>query len=231
MAWGDLPRGQRIGVLIGVPVIIAAGIGYFVYQEIQALGHDPLLREHAAFVLPKQDRGIWSQIETKKQEIANEQKVIDRGPKAKADLAIIEAKNEELRTMLSSEKNKTKVRGVIQDMAEQISQAEGEAVGEIAFDSVKIVEGAGRGRSSPRGGRTTGGSNKVEEIVYQCEFRADMDGLIYYISRLEKSTQFMALASLKIKPGKPFVNDQAEVGYELHDVSMDIKTYVYPEGE
>ena len=40
MAWRDLDKSRRLAVLIGVPVLLIAGIGYFTYKKLVILGPD-----------------------------------------------------------------------------------------------------------------------------------------------------------------------------------------------
>lgn len=228
MGWSDLPKGQRLAIVIAVPVILVGVFIYLARNELIILGKDPVVYPWASVLYPADKqlgRSKYKLIEDKERERKQFEKKAEELPELMAKLQELEGQRLQLRSLLPADKEKTQVRVQLQDMLKELTGEN--ALGRIEFGEVSISEVAPQGGS--RRSATASGS-AAEELVYKLRFKADMNGLIYYINRVENSQRFMAVSQLSITPGLPKVNrEKAEIEYPLHDIALEIKTYVYSE--
>ena len=228
MGWRDLPKAQRLAIVIAVPVIGIAVFGYLAHGELAVLGKDPEVYPWAKTIYPadkKLNSSLYNQIAVKEGERQKFEEKARELPALQARLKELDEQRIQLLTMLPAEKEKTLVRVQLQEMLKELSNDK--ARGRIQFGDVDISEVASQG-----GGRRSGPSSgsAAQELVYKLKFKADMNGLIYYINRVENSSRFMAVSQLSITPGTPKVDrDRLEIDYPMHEIALEIKTYVYSE--
>jgi hypothetical protein len=65
-------------------------------------------------------------------------------------------------------------------------------------------------------------------VTYQTEILGNMNGIIKYIDSIEKNSRFMTVNSLSLRIGDVAADTKTGgLGYGLHQVKMDLVTYVY----
>jgi hypothetical protein len=213
-AFSSLPKQQQLAILIGVPLLVAVILGYTTRQTLGKLGPDPALHR-----LLQRPTGKWVEINAKEAEIAEKDKIIALLPEVKKEFDDLQDEIKRNEERLPLEAEKTEMRQQIEKMAREVPSD----IGIVSFKAVKIVEGP-----LPTGGGGRGGTD-YQTITYQTEVEGDYNGIIKYIDTIEKNIRFLTVQSLVIKPGKVELNDEKTkiVSPILHQVSMDVVTYVY----
>jgi hypothetical protein len=213
-AFSELNKRQQMAVLIGVPVLAVIVIGWFTNRALARLGPDPKLWSLVHRVQPG---NVWEDINSKQTQIDEKNLIIAEGPKIEATIKALEDDIKEAEQRLPTEAEKADMRQLIEKLAREIPAD----IGIVRYKSVKITEGA---RNAP-GGR---GGADYQQIVYTTEIEGDLNGIIKYVDSLEKNPRFMTVRSFTLKPGDMKLNeDKTKVTYALHQVTMDVVTYVY----
>jgi hypothetical protein len=216
MAWSDLPKSQQMAVAIGIPVIIAVILIYMLHGALKMLGPDPALQA-IHFAIPDRSSSHWAKIEKKLEQIDELEEKLEEEDAVHAELVALKKAVREREEQLPNNEDVPEIRQWLQDIAANMSSE----VGQMTFLGVSITRGGSkRGRGSAIGYNT---------VTYKCQFEGDMNGLLYYLDRVETDPpRFMNVASFSITPGSVGADLQnLEVTRELHKISMDIVTYVY----
>jgi len=223
MKWSDLSDNQRKGILIGWPVVVVAIFGYLTYGALGHLGDDPALSS-VSFLPAKTDkRDLYKKIDKLENNIQKERKKAKQYKAKKADLDKLTEREAELKARLPSTKQKEEMRRKLQDMTNEIP----DNIGKVRFVSVAISE-------SRMGGRRRGRGQQDSTLVvnYKLSLEADMNGLIWYIHRIETHPRFMSLNNIRINSANVSVdNESRKIQRTLHKVSLDLVTYVLLEEE
>lgn len=223
-SFNDLNKNQQLGVLIGVPVVVAITLGVLIYRAMGVLGPDP--EDHLPGFLHRNLPGNkWEQINGLDAQIAEKQVIIDRRPKVEAELNSLEADIKAGRERLPLESEKAEMRLLIEKLARDIPSD----IGTVVVKSVKISEGGTPAASRQASAGRSGGS-KPEQVTYQTEITGDLNGIIKYIDMIEKNPRFMLVNSFTLKPGKIELDEEKRSVFRPHEVKMNIITYVYNPG-
>jgi len=208
-----LPHNQRLGILFGIPVIVVAVSCYYGWKVLGDLGADPTIPGF----LRRENMGVWGEITTVQDQIAEKQKVIDRKPQIEATLRDLQDDIVAAEERLPRAAEKAQMREVIERLAREIPSD----IGAVKLRSVRITEDAPQA-AGKRGGLST--------VTYQTEVQGDLNGIIKYIDSIEKNTRFMAVNQVSFRSGNVGLDasdGKPKVKYEPHTVRMDIVTYVY----
>lgn len=206
-AFNTLDKRQQLTVLIAIPAAIVVILGYFSWRTLAKLGPDPSVP-----ALLQRPGGIWSEINARQDEIALKDAIILREPSIKLRLAALQDEIKLADDRLPKEAEKPEIRQLIEKLARDVPTS----IGTVQFKGVRIIEGAAvKGQD-------------YQPVSYQTEVAGDLNGIIKYIDSLEKNTRFMAVRSVTIKPvGVTLDTPNQRVVAGLHQVNMDIVTYVY----
>jgi len=222
--FNTLPKTQQAGIIGGALLLVAGLVGYFLYSDLQYLGND---RELPSFLrMQGSASSLWAQIDKVENDISAAEAVIARRPKLELELESLESEIEAARKLLPQNKDKEILRDELQRYAREVSPE----FGDVQFNSVQITEDGGElGRGRGRNRQT---QSQFGTMVYHCRLQANMEGLIAYIDKVETSTfRFMAVQKISISPGELEVDEEAlELVRGLHEIDLDIVTYVYEEG-
>lgn len=211
-----LPRNQQLGILFGIPVVIALTAGYFGWKVLGDLGADPTI---PGFL--RREGGVWATITQVQDQVAEKQKIIDRKPQIEATLRDLQDDIQAAEERLPRAAEKAQMREVIERLAREIPPE----LGTVKLKSVRITEDAPQPGTGKRGGLST--------VTYQTEVQGDLNGIIKYIDSIEKNTRFMAVNQLSFRGGGVALDSsdgKPKVKFEPHTVKMDIVTYVYATG-
>lgn len=210
-AFNQLDKRQQLMVVVGVPVLIIGLLGYLSWGILVKLGPDPKLPRFL-----QRPAGVWSEITTAESQIAEKQRIIEEGPKVEAQLAALAEEIARAEERLPLEAEKTEVRQLIERMAREISPS----LGKVEFKAVRIIQG----------GVVKG--QDYQPITYQVEIAGDLNGTIKYIDLIEKDTRFMMVKTLSLRPGALSLDPESQrVVSALHQVNLEIVTYVYTAGQ
>ncbi len=223
-SFNDLNKKQQLGVLIGVPAIVAIIICVLIYRSMGELGPDPD-DSLPGFMHRNLPGNKWEQINTLITQIQAKDVIIARYEPAKKELANLESAIKTGRERLPLESEKAEMRELIEKLARDIPSD----IGTVQVKSVKIIENAG----NPAAARAARSANKApEQVSYQTEISGDLNGIIKYIDMIEKNPRFMLVNSFSLKPGKIGTDKEKNLTLAPHEVKMNIITYVYnPGGE
>lgn len=209
--FNQMDKRQQTTLVVAVPVLIVGLLGYLSWGLLAKLGPDPKL---PTFI--QRPGGVWTEIRTTEAQIAEQQTIIDRGPKVKARLDELQSEIKLAEGRLPLEAEKTEVRQLIEKLARDISPS----LGKVEFRAVRIIEG----------GVVKG--QDYQPISYQVEVSGDLNGIIKYIDSIEKNARFMMVRSMNLRPGAlSLEKDSQRVVAALHQVNMEIVTYVYTAGK
>jgi len=207
-----LPRNQQFGILFGIPAVVALAAGYFGWKVLGELGADPTI---PGFL--RREGGVWAEISTVQDQIAEKQKIINRKPQIEATLRDLQDDIAAAEERLPRAAEKAQMREVIERLARDIPAE----LGVVKLRSVRITEDAPQ-TAGKRGGLST--------VTYQTEVQGDLNGIIKYIDSIEKNTRFMAVNQVSFRGGNVELDasdGKPKVKYDLHTAKMDIVTYVY----
>jgi hypothetical protein len=210
-AFNALEKRQQITIVVAVPLLIIALLGYLSWGLLAKLGPDPKL---PAFL--QRPGGVWTDINAAVEGIAAQEAIIATGPQVEARLKELSDEIDLAEQRLPLEAEKTEVRQLIEKLARDISPS----LGRVEFKAVRIIEG----------GVVKG--QEYQPITYQVEIAGDLNGTIKYIDSIEKNTRFMMVKNLTLHPGALTLDaESARVVAALHQVNMEIVTYVYTAGQ
>lgn len=206
-SFSQLEKREQAVICIVLPLLAACAIGYFAWGELKKLGPDPALPK---FI--QRPGGVWQNIIDTEAQIEVQLAIADRKERVEKIIAGLQEEIRLAESILPREAEKTEMRKLIEDYARQIPPE----IGTVQFRAVAIQEGgAVRGED-------------YQPITYQTEIRGDLDGIIKYIDQIEKNQRFMMVRGLTIKPGGLSLDlANQKVVPALHEVKMDIVTYVY----
>lgn len=215
-----LPRNQQLGIVFGLPALVAVLFAYMTWQVMAQLGSDP----GVPTFLRRDGVGKWAEISGVEDQITQKQAVIDRKPEIEKKLNEIQGEISEAEERLPREAEKAQMREVIERLARDIPPE----VGTVKLRSVRILEddpSAGAGSAGAGGSRR----GALRTITYQTEVSGDMNGLIKYIDSIEKNKRFMSVNTISLRGGgvKSDAEAKGKIQYELHNMKMDLVTYVY----
>jgi hypothetical protein len=211
-----LPRNQQLGLLFGIPAVIALTSGYYGWKVLGELGSDPTIPPS----LRRENMGVWAEITLVQGQIEEKQKIIDRKAQIEATLNDLQGDIVDAEEQLPRAAEKAQMREVIERLAREIPAE----LGIVKIKSVRINEAAPQS-SDKRGGLST--------VTYQTEVQGDLNGIIKYIDSIEKNTRFMAVNQLSLRGGNvglESADGKSKIKFEPHTVKMDIVTYVYTTG-
>ena len=216
--WSDIPEAGRLGIAIGVPVILIVAFGWMTNKALIELGPDPALDGLSFLQDKKNKKSLWKQIEGTRAQIAVQEQKAEELPALRDELAAKEKLNRELKVQLPTDAQKEVMRQLLQEMMTIPAN-----IGKVQYEGMTITEAGGKsGRRGGGGAATT--------VTYRCNFQADMNGLIYFINRVEKSPRFMAVEQMRLQPGAVTVDTRAQkISRGLHRIDLEIVTYVLPE--
>jgi len=204
-----LPRQQQLAVLFGLPAAVFIGFSYLTYQSLTALGRDPDLPTWAT-----RDGGVWSEIASTRNEITQKEQIIGQKAEIEREIEGLKGAIRAAEERLPREAEKSSMREAIERLARDIPPE----LGTVQFKGVRILEGDDK----------AGAKNAYRTVTYQTEILGDMNGIIKYIDSIEKNQRFMTVNSINIKAGEVSADFKAgKPAYTLHQVRMDIVTYVY----
>lgn len=213
-----LPRNQQLGILFGIPAVVAVAAGYYGWKALGDLGADPSIPGF----LRREGMGKWAEITAVQDQIAEKDKIIKRKPEIEAKIRDLQDDIAAAEERLPREAEKAQMREVIERLAREIPPE----LGNVKLKSVRITEDAPQAiGGSKRGGLST--------VTYQTEIQGDLNGIIKYIDSIEKNTRFMAVNQISFKGGgvsMDAADGKPKVKFEPHSVRMDIVTYVYATG-
>jgi hypothetical protein len=212
-AFSSLNKNQQLAVLIGVPLVLGLVLAYVSYRLLGTLGPDPRFPN-----VLRREGGVWAEVNSTQKDIDTEQQTIDRMPIVQAELKALQDEIKEKEQQLPREAEVADMRQLIERLMRDIPSE----IGVVKYKSVKIDYGA----ASPDSRR--GADYQI--ITYHTEIDADMNGMIKYIDLIEKNPRFMAVKLVNVKPGVITVDEpNQKLVYGLHQVSLDIATYIYNE--
>jgi hypothetical protein len=209
-----LPVAARLGILIGVPVVVCGVLGWFILKDLKTLGLDPGLKPQ--FLAQKGDgkSALYAQIkalQTTKQALETE---------AKAEPLVAAEYNEALKVkkeaedMLPRAAEKGELSQRIEELARQIPSN----LGKIDLKSVSLSSADGpRGRSS---------GNAPLATTIRAEVTGDINGIIAFIDAIEKNTRFMQVNSASIRSGGVAAGG-GKISLAPHSATIEIVTYIY----
>ena len=215
----DLPKNQQLAILVAVPVLVCATLGWFIYGEMGVLGRDP--DDHLpSFVHRELPDSLYTQIAATEQEINTQLAIIGRREAREKELKDLKGEIAQARDRLPLESEKAEMRKMIEQLARDISSD----IGSVSVLSVHIDEG-----SSLPGGRGGGGSAaEYQTVTYQTAISGDLNGIIKYIDLIEKNLRFMTVNSITIKPGGMSTDPEShKITHGVHSVQMTIVSYTY----
>ncbi len=208
-----LPRNQQLGVLFGIPVVVALASGWYGWKVLGELGADPTIPGF----LRRENIGVWAEITSVQDQINEKQKIIDRKGEIETTLRDLQDDIVAAEERLPRAAEKAQMREVIERLAREIPAE----LGIVKLKSVRINENAPQS-AGKRGGLST--------VTYQTEVQGDLNGIIKYIDSIEKNTRFMAVNQLSFRSGNVSLDvsdGKPKIKFEPHTVKMDIVTYVY----
>jgi hypothetical protein len=211
-----LPRNQQLGVLFGLPAVVALTFGYFSWKVLGELGSDPTILP----LLRRENVGVWAEITSVQDQIQEKQKIIDRKAQIESTLRDLQDDIAAAEERLPRAAEKAQMREVIERLAREIPTE----LGSVKIKSVRINE------AEPHTGGKRGG---LSTVTYQTEVQGDLNGIIKYIDSIEKNTRFMAVNQLSLRSGNVVLeaaDGKPKTKFEPHTVKMDIVTYVYSTG-
>ena len=220
-----LPLKQRVGIICGVGAVLAIVIGYFLYTALGKLGKDP--NDALSFMMTESETSIWGEIGALDLEIKKFEARARMYDKFKAKLDNLKLVNKYARKKLPREREFSKIGDELGLFAQQVVAQE---LGFISMDSIDINEtasaqGARRRRPVP------GALAEPQQITFKCEVVADINGLIAFINKVERSDErLMTIDGIEIEPGDVSANtDTKEVDYGRHSAKLEINTWVLKE--
>lgn len=223
--WGELSSKQRQAILIAWPLVVVGVFGYLTYGALGELGEDPKLESVAFLPRAEVKKDLWTEIDRLDKQIKAEEKVLERRAEVEAEFEDARERMAALKSRLPSEKQKEKMRERIQEMVNEVP----EEVGRVEFVGISIQEESAAGG---RRGRRRGGREQYSTVTYQLELEADMNGLIWYLDRVERHPRFMAVHRFDVTPGGIQVDaDNLTLQTSLHSVNLDLITYVLHDKE
>lgn len=214
-AFSQMPRKQQLMVVYGAPALLAALLLYWLWSALGTLG--PVDDKVLGFLSrDTPSPSLGAEIKALQTSIDEQQAVIDRGPEVDKQLAALEGEIKTAQERLPRESEKAEMREIIDRLAREIPKD----IGTVELKSIKITDNTADKRA-----------NAEKSIVFSAELRADQDGLLKYIDSLEKNQRFMSVRQLSVRSG-PLKGDTAtrKVVHDLHNVTMEIVTYVYNPG-
>ncbi len=220
-----LPMNQRVGIIAGAGLFIALVLGYMLYSDLGKLGNDP--DNLLGFMIRDTDEGIWREIETLNTAIAKFNKKAKTLDDKKLELAEIEKAIVVAREQLPAERERSKIGDELGDFAVAVVN---ENLGSVFVRGVEIKENSSSSRSSRSKKRSKG--PQPLSITFVCNLDTDVDGLIAFINKVERSNRFMTVDGIKIKPGKVSANtdgESPELSYSYHNAVLEINTWVLQE--
>jgi len=206
-AFASLDKRQQITVVVAIPVALVLLFGWLSWRTLAKLGPDPAL---PAFV--QRSGGEWAKINELTDQIAAKDLIIAEEPAINRRLAALKTEIEIADQRLPKEAEKPEIRQLIEKLARDVPNS----IGSVQFKGVRIIEGvAVKGQD-------------YQPVTYQTEVTGDLNGIIKYVDSIEKNPRFMAVRNLTIKPTGVSLDVQSQrVVAGLHQVNMDIVTYVY----
>jgi hypothetical protein len=215
-----LPRQKQLAVVYGLPAGIAVLLLYWAWHDLGKLGKinpdvtdadgQPIPNKLPAFVQRDVPGSLWSEITDLQGQIVQQDKIIAEGPEVDKRLAALQGEIKAAQERLPQESEKAEMRDMIERLAREIPKD----IGTVELKSVSIVDNGDRG--------------DTRTITFQTDLAGDQDGIIKYIDSLEKNTRFMAVNTLTIHGGLVSIDQNTKkLAFGLHNVHMDIVTYVY----
>lgn len=221
--WQALPPRTRALILYGIPVLIVGVFGWLAWGNLKRLGKDPALNA-VSFLQRDGSDNLYATLRQKNQAIEAERLVIERRDQVMDRLAEIDASRELILERLPTTREKEKMRRGIQEMANLVTES---GTGQVEFVSLTIDEpttGDGQRRNRQQ-------DQLAQEIIYRCSLKADLNGLIHYIHKVENNPRFMAVREISLSAGGVDVDaDNRVVDFELHTIGLEIVTYVLTDG-
>lgn len=218
-----LPRTQQLAIGYGIPVVIIGTFGWFTYQDLGEIGphhEDPSLGlTHADVRLPSflnrtTEGSLGSEAAGLVGQIAAKQATINRRPAVEREKKAVEAEKDGYERQLPTDLEKAEMRRRIEDLAR----------GAVTLESVKIIEPV----DSPRRGPAAGKASSTRDITFVAEIKGSFNGIIKYIDAIERSTRFMSVRTITIKPGSvsaPKGSDKPV--FSDHSARIEILTHIY----
>ncbi len=216
-----LPRNQQLGVLFGIPVVVACVFGYLAWGEMGKNGEDPnvypiLRRAGVEGNLWTQINDVNGQVEVQRQKAAKRQVL-------EARLRELNEQTAEIESMLPRDEEKSEIRQTIQTLAREVPAQ----FGQINVKSVRIDEGSGTGKGDYR------------TVLYQVEVEGDLNGIISFIDSIEKPSlrnqRFMSVNKINWRAGnvdEDQKSSSSKAQLKPHTVQLDVLTYIYtPKGK
>jgi len=204
-----LPRQQQLVVLFGLPAALFLGFAYLTYDVAGKLGKD----EGVPAILTRPG-GKWQEIRDVEDQIRAKDDIIKERPKYEKELASLKDDIAMAEERLPREAEKASMREIIERLAREIPAD----VGTVQLKSVRILE-ATDDRNNKSDYRT---------VTYQTEILGNMNGIIKYIDSIEKNSRFMTVNSFSLRVGDITADAKnGSLAYGLHQVRMDLVTYVY----
>jgi len=206
-AFASLDKRQQITVVVAIPAALVLLFGWLSWRTLAKLGPDPALP-----ALVQRSGGEWAKINELTDQIAAKDLIIAEEPAIQLRLAALKTEIEIADQRLPKEAEKPEIRQLIEKLARDVPNS----IGSVQFKGVRIIEGvAVKGQD-------------YQPVTYQTEVTGDLNGIIKYVDSIEKNPRFMAVRNLTIKPTGVSLDVQSQrVVAGLHQVNMDIVTYVY----
>ncbi|MBA3937528.1 MAG: hypothetical protein H0X38_08700 [Planctomycetes bacterium] len=213
----DLNKHQQLAILVAVPVLVCATLGWFIYGDLGVLGRDP--DDHLpSFVHRELPDSLYTQIGETDKEIATQVLICLRREAREKELKALQGEIAQARERLPLESEKAEMRKMIEQLARDISSD----IGKVAVLSVRIDEGGAGGRGG------AGAGAEYQTVTYQTSISGDLNGIIKYIDLIEKNLRFMTVNSIAIKPGAMGTDPEThKLTHGSHAVQMNIVTYTY----
>lgn len=213
-----LPRPQQLAVLFAAPVLICLAGGYVLWQDLAKLGPDEGV---PAMLRRSTGNGLWNEIATVREGIAQKEAIIAERPKVRAQLQALQDDIAAAEERLPREAEKAQMREVIQRLARDIPAD----IGVVRLLAVRINEGD---RASA--GRGSAGQPELQTITYQTEIEGDINGIIRFIDAVEKNPRFMKVNAIQLRGGSVKADMEAKPprpAFGMHSVRLDLVTFVY----
>ncbi len=230
-SFNALPMNQKVGIIAGAGVLIAAVLIYMLYNDLGKLGPD---RDNLfSFMLRDTGTGLWNEIGTLEQEIDKFNKKAATLDAKKAELAQITEEIEEARQKLPAAREKSKIGKELGAFAVDVTN---ENLGYIAVESITIQE---KSKTPARGRRKKKSSGpEPQSITFVCQVSTDIEGLIAFINKVERSDKgknskrFMTVDGIEVAPGSVEASLEEEqapaLEHAYHRARIDIITWVLP---
>lgn len=209
-AFNQLNKQQQLAILIGAPVIVAIALIWLNYRSLNRLGADPVLPK---FV--QRPGGKWAEIAKKVEDIKKQDDIIAKGPEVAETLKKLQADIHQAEERLPKEAEKAEMSEVITRLGREIPVE----IGTVQFKRVDIKEAKKETGPKAKG-------DDYQTVAYRTEIEGNLNGIIKYIDSIEKNARFMTIKELTVKPGG-LSNDGQKIVYGLHQVTMEIVTYIY----